>query len=193
MDGLKWFILICASALTTTFGVQELKPEGNGQPVEIRPVRSVEVDPAMEERLRGLKEEAAKPAQGLLRTSLSVAADGEGAKLEFSVSNVSGKPLTLTYGSGQKYDYEIYDERGKLVYRWSDGMSFTMALVDKELGGGESLKYVEHWDGKDGEGHPVPPGRYVAKLSIPASLAGGEPIDLKELSDEAVVELSPSP
>lgn len=188
MDWMKTFILVCVSLMTATFGFRELEPAESGKPVEIRPVRSIELDPATEERLRSLKEETAKPAQGLLRTSLTATANGEGAKLEFAVRNVSGQPLTLTYGSGQEYDYEIYDERGNLVRRWSDGMAFIAALVDKGLGSGESFHYVEQWDGKDGEGSPVPPGRYVVKLSIPASLAGAT-IDPDELSDEAVVDV----
>jgi hypothetical protein len=85
-----------------------------------------------------------------------------------TLRNTTDKPLTLDFASGQRYDMEIKDEKGAVVYRWSDGMAFTMALGQETIGPGEkNYVIVVRLAGKDGR--PLAEGRYTAEAWITTS------------------------
>jgi hypothetical protein len=82
------------------------------------------------------------------------------ARIHFRV--VQDQPLTLTFGSGQTYDLVIRDEKGQVVYRWSDGRAFTMAVRQESFGPGEkTYPFVVRL--ADKEGQPLPQGNYTAE------------------------------
>ena len=82
-----------------------------------------------------------------------------------TLRNTTDKPVTLDFGSGQRYDLEIKDEKGAVVHRWSDGMAFTMALGREDFGPGEKdYVIVARLAGKDGR--PLAQGRYTAEAWI---------------------------
>ena len=60
-----------------------------------------------------------------------------------TIRNTSDLPLTLTFPSGQQFDFEIRNERGEAVYRWSDGKFFTLALTQMDLSPGEQTFSAE--------------------------------------------------
>ncbi len=49
--------------------------------------------------------------------------------MEFRVANGSDAPYTVEHRTGQVYDFLVLDKRGKVLWRWSDGMAFTQALT----------------------------------------------------------------
>ncbi|MGI9075906.1 MAG: BsuPI-related putative proteinase inhibitor [Gemmatimonadaceae bacterium] len=65
--------------------------------------------------------------------------------LTFIVSNDSGRDVDIGFSSGQSYDFEIYAPDGSVVWRWSDGKAFTLALRQETLSHGKTLTYVEQW------------------------------------------------
>ncbi|MFB3829064.1 MAG: BsuPI-related putative proteinase inhibitor [Bryobacteraceae bacterium] len=46
-------------------------------------------------------------------------------------------PLRLTFNSGQRYDLVIKNEKGDVVYQWSRGKFFTLAIGTEIIGPGE--------------------------------------------------------
>ncbi|PKM57794.1 MAG: hypothetical protein CVU98_04180 [Firmicutes bacterium HGW-Firmicutes-3] len=84
----------------------------------------------------------------------------DGYGMQFRMTNVSNKAVLLTYSSGQKYDYKVYDPNGKMVYQWSKDKFFTMALVDQIVKSGAYITFDEVWTYVDDEGMKVPEGVY---------------------------------
>jgi hypothetical protein len=84
----------------------------------------------------------------------------DGYGMQFRLTNVSNKDVLLTYSSGQKYDYRVYDPNGKMVYQWSKDKFFTMALVDQVIKSGAFITFDELWTFVDDEGVKVPDGVY---------------------------------
>jgi len=88
------------------------------------------------------------------------------ARLTFR--NTTDKPVTLTFASGQRYDLEIKDEKGAVVYRWSDGKAFTMIFGQETVGPGEK-NYVVVVPLADKSGRPLAQGKYTAEAWITSS------------------------
>lgn len=54
-----------------------------------------------------------------------------------TLRNTRPEPLRLNFGSGQTYEFVIRNDKDEVVYRWSDGKAFTLALRSEEFGPGE--------------------------------------------------------
>lgn len=78
-----------------------------------------------------------------------------------SLRNTTDKPVRLAFSSGQRHDLEFKNERGDVVYRWSDGRAFTLALGEEIIGPGER-NYVVIVRLADKEGKPLAQGKYTA-------------------------------
>lgn len=65
--------------------------------------------------------------------SFAVAADGKRARLTLRV--LQPEPLALDFNSGQVFDLVVRDAAGTVVYRWSDGHGFTLALQTLRFSG----------------------------------------------------------
>lgn len=74
---------------------------------------------------------------------LASAAEKNGAlELTLSVQNNTDKAVSFTHSSGQQFDFAIFDAAGNELYRWSDGMAFTMMVGTTELAAGESRVFT---------------------------------------------------
>ena len=74
----------------------------------------------------------------------------------------TGEPITLIFPSGQTFDFEIRNDKGALVYRWSDGQAFTMVFRTETFGPGEKNFTIQA--GLAGaDKNPLPQGKYVAE------------------------------
>jgi hypothetical protein len=62
---------------------------------------------------------------------------------------------------------------GQEVYRYSDDMMFTQAIVAKTFAAGEFLSGQVVWDMKDKSGQLLPPGRYSVQISFIPMESGG--------------------
>ncbi|MCS7316464.1 MAG: BsuPI-related putative proteinase inhibitor, partial [Bryobacterales bacterium] len=76
-----------------------------------------------------------------------------------TLRNTTGVPLELVWPSGQRYDLQIRNERGELLWRWSDGKAFILLFSQESFTG--ERNYVELIRLGDGIGRPWPAGRYV--------------------------------
>lgn len=125
--------------------------------------------------------------EGLLQTKLQTKTARDSVKLLFSLNNISDRELKLTFGSGMRYDYSVYDSRNEEIYRWSIDKSFTQALIEMKLKSSESIEFEEEWNWTDNQGDPVPDGTYTLRLNIIAGveLPDGQSPDPAQLSAEA--------
>jgi len=141
------------------YGVMTLDQQGNIHPKRLmtraRAVALVKNVIDYKEALEHSLENALKFEATLENTTRS---DGYG--LQFNLTNVWHKDVRLTYSSGQKYDYKVYDPSGKMIYQWSKDKFFTMALVDEVIKSGASITFDEVWPYIDDEGMKVPEGVY---------------------------------
>ena len=53
--------------------------------------------------------------------------------MEFRVANGSDAPYTVEHKNGQVYEFLVLDKRGRVLWRWSDGMAFTQALTSSTV------------------------------------------------------------
>ena len=63
-------------------------------------------------------------------------------EIPFSLVNLSGIPLDVTFNSSQKFDIIIRDKNNYEVYRWSDNKSFLQYISTFTLENGKSLDEV---------------------------------------------------
>ncbi len=71
------------------------------------------------------------------------------------VINEGDRKIELNFTNGQTHDFAVLDERGKQVWRWSDGRLFTSAYQNRVLRSDDTLSFSESWK-------PLAPGRYTA-------------------------------
>ena len=87
-------------------------------------------------------------------SSLDVRVD-DGVHFALHVINAGDRKIELNFPSGMTHDIAVLDERGKQVWRWSDGRLFTAAYTNKVLRSDDTLSFAESW-------HAPAPGRYTA-------------------------------
>lgn len=147
--------------------------------------KQITLDPQIEKELKERK----KPMQGLFETVLETKVQEGKVDIRFFTKNISGKDLQIYHGSGQRYDIWVYNDQNEEVYRWSNNMAFTQALIEIELGKDEQLAFQEEWHLKDNEGNPVPTGTYTILSKVMVGLKSGGTINQDELMASSQVEL----
>jgi len=85
---------------------------------------------------------------------------GEEVLITLIKKNVTRRNITLTYRSGQRYDFVVRRGREE-VWRWSRGRSFTQAISRVTLSPGESRVFRVTWNQRDNRGRQVAPGTYT--------------------------------
>jgi len=78
-----------------------------------------------------------------------------------SVRNTA-QPITLTFPTSQMFDFTIRNERGSVVYRWSDGKIF-LPFVRTEVFGPGERNFVIQLRLAGPDKNPLPPGKYFAR------------------------------
>ncbi len=79
------------------------------------------------------------------------------------LSNESAEELRLDFSSSQRFDFLLEDERGRVVFRWSEGKVFVPALGQEVVRSGESLSYEVTFSLPDSARGILPTGRYTLK------------------------------
>ncbi len=80
-----------------------------------------------------------------------------------TLRNALNIPIRLDFPSGQTYDLVLKTQKGDMVYRWSDGKAFTMALRSEAVPPGSEKNWVVvvRLAGQDGQ--VFPQGNYLAE------------------------------
>jgi hypothetical protein len=58
----------------------------------------------------------------------------------YKAKNISGKPKDLTFSSGLKADYIIYDLKGNKIRQYSDEVSSTQAIIEETIENNEEIE-----------------------------------------------------
>ncbi|MEO7719204.1 MAG: BsuPI-related putative proteinase inhibitor [Capsulimonas sp.] len=85
---------------------------------------------------------------------------GSPVPITLTIANRTGSPVEYDFNNGQKYDFELRDPKGVVVWEWSRGLSFTQSTDKLVLKPGDSATYKGQWNGMV-DGKPAPPGRYT--------------------------------
>ncbi|HVF11026.1 MAG TPA: BsuPI-related putative proteinase inhibitor [Abditibacteriaceae bacterium] len=79
---------------------------------------------------------------------------------------------SLIFSSGQSFDIRIRENRkdeSPVVWNWSHGKMFTMALRGMKIAPGATKTYEATWDQKDNEGAIVPRSNYRVEARLTAN------------------------
>lgn len=76
-----------------------------------------------------------------------------------TLRNTTPAPVELVWPSGQRYDFLIRNEKGEIVWRWSDGKAFILLFGTESFAGERNYTELIRLGGADGK--PFPPGRYT--------------------------------
>lgn len=105
-------------------------------------------------------------------------------KIDFVLENISLQPIEFYFSTGQKYDIFVYDDKDNLVYKWSDGYSFTDAIEEKVLQPKEKLSYIEVLDNKK-----FKKGTYKIVIKFLTKSKSKEKFNKEELLFEEILEI----
>lgn len=65
--------------------------------------------------------------------------------VKYTITNLTDKPLVLTFPSAQQYDWTITNAEGNLIYRWSDGRAFAQVITQLTIPAGASEGFESSW------------------------------------------------
>ena len=65
--------------------------------------------------------------------------------VKYTITNLTDKPLVLTFPSAQQYDWTITNAEGNLIYQWSDGRAFAQVITQLTVPAGASDSFESSW------------------------------------------------
>ncbi|MDH3498266.1 MAG: BsuPI-related putative proteinase inhibitor [Gemmatimonadota bacterium] len=95
------------------------------------------------------------PIEVAVATDRPSYAPGSAVTVTLTVRNRGEAVTTLPFASGQRYDFEVRDATGAIVWHWGEGMGFIQMLGEESLRPGDSLRYDARARA------PAAPGRYT--------------------------------
>lgn len=104
------------------------------------------------------------------------------ATARMTLRNTLEGPIRLVFPSGQSFELVLRNERGDIVYRWSDGMGFTMAIREEDFRPGERSYVVAI--PLAAAGQPFLAGRYFAEAwltTTPRTYAASSGFEIRNI------------
>lgn len=102
-----------------------------------------------------------QPSERLPATLTATGADE--VTLTLAIRNPSPQPITLSFATGQKFDFVVIDSlTGRKVWQWSADRGFTQALEERTVPGHGTLSYSATW-------RPTSRGLYLARGYLKSS------------------------
>ncbi|PKM51401.1 MAG: hypothetical protein CVV02_07290 [Firmicutes bacterium HGW-Firmicutes-7] len=120
--------------------------------------------------------------EGKFETTGSYEIENDKVVFNFELMSHFAEAKELQFGSGQQYEITITDEDGKEVYRYSDDKFFTLALIFKIIGPGESIKWQDEWDMTNKDGKKLTTGNYKAEINVIVLSEEDETIEKSQLT-----------
>ncbi len=116
------------------------------------------------------------PVSLTLKTDKKTYAATDPILFTLAAKNKTKSRVTLDFTSGQKYDFEIKSgKKGaeKTVWKWSQGMMFTMMMSAVPLAEGKSVEFKQTYTptndpakSKDNPQKPLAPGTYTLVATL---------------------------
>lgn len=89
---------------------------------------------------------------------------GQPVQLQLVKTNISNRPITLTYNTAQRFDFFVRrGTAGPVVWQWSRGRVFAQVVQRVTLAPGQSQVFTATWDQRTNEGNRVQPGLYTVQ------------------------------
>lgn len=104
-------------------------------------------------------------AEDVFETSLESNQQKDMLNITFSMHNQSEDNWLITYPSGQRFDYQILDDKGDSIYTWSANKSFIEAMQDIVVQSGETVEYTDLFDYTLMNGAPLETGTYTIEFN----------------------------
>ncbi|HEX8317827.1 BsuPI-related putative proteinase inhibitor [Longimicrobium sp.] len=89
-----------------------------------------------------------------LIASLSVQPGADSVRLTLQVTNAGTTPVTLSFSSGQSYEFAVRGG-GTTLWTWSADRTFLQALRSETLAAGETRTFSESWTPPRGTSGPL--------------------------------------
>ncbi|WP_449537818.1 BsuPI-related putative proteinase inhibitor [Ferdinandcohnia sp. Marseille-Q9671] len=122
------------------FGLQEARVD---QPKQETNSMKVESESEMQEgRKKIARQKLELFGMNKLETSISKQVEKNLITIVFDVHNKGDKDIHLQFPSAQQYDYEIYNQKGELVHRYSDDKVFAQVIKNVLLPVNQSLSFT---------------------------------------------------
>lgn len=91
-----------------------------------------------------MKKNAENPKQNEIAAnfhpSIDIQEENNSTFINYKVKNISGGPLKLSFPSGLKADYIVYDEEGKKVKQYSEEVMSTQAITEMTLENNQDIQ-----------------------------------------------------
>ncbi|KGP90744.1 sporulation protein [Pontibacillus chungwhensis BH030062] len=123
-----------------------------------------------------------------IEMSAAVNPETEKVTFDFSLKNNGEKDVNLHFSSGQQYEIIVKNAKGEEVYRYSEGKSFTQAVVSEEIKPSKELTFTSSWN-YDQDGERVQPGTYSAEVTVLPMKMNGQTIEAKPFQVEKAFEI----
>ncbi|UOE93221.1 BsuPI-related putative proteinase inhibitor [Alkalihalobacillus sp. LMS39] len=120
----------------------------------------------------------------MLALSLEVEEKESALSFSFQVTNKGEEDVSILFPSGQQFEITVKNENQDVVYRYSDGKMFTMALITSELAPSEMISFGDTWNYK-----MLETGQYHIVASLDAIEVNGEQVNKGEIKVEKTVEI----
>ncbi|RXI98317.1 hypothetical protein DS745_18490 [Anaerobacillus alkaliphilus] len=101
---------------------------------------------------------------------LNVMKVGNVMRFKLSLTNETDEKVFLQFPSGQQFEIIVKDQSSNVVYKYSEGKMFTMAIVTREMAPGETLVWEDEWN-------EAVPGTYVITGELQIISVNGESVD----------------
>lgn len=121
---------------------------------------------------------------GSYETRAEYKVEETGVTFNFELFSHYTRNQEISFSSGKQYDVVILDENQKEVYRYSDDKMFTMALIYKTLGPGESISWQDTWDKTNKDGEVLKEGKFTAVITIDVIPMEGQEFDENQFKTE---------
>jgi hypothetical protein len=117
----------------------------------------------------------------------------EYADVQLMVTNTGTETVTMEFPSSKFFDYEIRNEEGQTIYKYSDNKSFLQALQFITLKAGETKTWRDKWNYLS-NGKKVPAGEYTINAAIFVRSINGKPADIERVKNAVFIvgETNPS-